>query len=84
MRPAIEWADNTPEWRRDLGDKRVCGLVFDGAFAKCRISLEVTGRNFRVVHVDRLDDASVLLRDDVVRALQEKVAELMALKAVTP
>ena len=77
MRPVIEWADNTPEWRRDLGEKRVCGLVFDGAFAKCRISLEATGRQFRVVNVDRLDDASVLLREDVVLALQEKVAELM-------
>ena len=75
MNDSISWADITPDWRKSIGERRVCGIVYEGAFAKCRIVLDRYGGS-NVVHVDRLDDASVLLRDDVVRALREKISEL--------
>ena len=82
MKPIIEWTDTTPEWRRGCGEQQVEGLSFEGAHSKCRIVLLLSRHG--VVSVDRLDDASALLNDDVVRALREKVVEMMGLKAVTP
>lgn len=74
MKPAIEWTDNTPQWRREFDERRVEGLVFDGAFAVSRVVLDL--RTDEPLVVDRLDDASVLLRDDVVAELRAKIREM--------
>ncbi len=74
MKPVIEWTDTTPQWRREFGERRFDGLVFDGAFAVSRVVLDL--RTDQPLTIDRLDDASVLLRDDVVAELRAKIREM--------
>lgn len=74
MKPVIEWTDTTPAWRREFGERRVDGLVFDGAFTVSRVVLDL--RTDQPLTIDRLDDASVLLRDDVVAELRAKIREM--------
>lgn len=75
MKPVIEWTDTTPAWRAGCGERRFEGIIYGGAFSDGRIVLERS--RTKVVSIGILDDASVLLRDDVVRALQEQVVEMM-------
>lgn len=72
--PAIKWTDTTPQWRREFDEKRVEGIVFDGAFPVSRVVLDK--RTDEPVTIDRYDDASSLLRDDVVAELRAKIREV--------
>lgn len=73
MKPVIEWTDTTPLWRRGYG-LVFDGLVFNGAFASCRLVLDVV--DGQPVSIARCDDASALLRDDVVAELRAKIREM--------
>lgn len=74
MKPVIEWTDTTPQWRREFGESRLEGLVYDGAVTVSRVVLDL--RTDEPLHIDRYDDASSLLRDDVVAALRAKIREM--------